>query len=320
MAGLQARTERNLDMNSNKQKLVLVTGATGIQGGAVADEALKQGFNVRILVRNKAKAQAQALIQKGAQAVVGDFDDPVSLDNALRDVDALFSVPISGVDTVETDRERKQAHALIHSAVKNNVKQIVHTSVAATSRYKEFPKWGTGYWFEKYWTDKWDVEEAVRSAGFETWTILKPAAMMGNFTEKVAAMYPEFKHGKIKTATFVDTSIDHIAMTDVAKFAVAAFADPEKFNKQNIELAEESISYGKIAEIISAVTGKSVKAVNLSYEDALEEGAHIFSVRGDEWNNTVGYNVDIDLLKTYGIKLTSFREFVEKNKNQFKID
>lgn len=304
-------------MNENSHKLVLVTGATGIQGGAVANEALKQGFKVRILVRNKAKAQE--LIKKGAVAVIGDFDDPDSLDNAMQNVDAVFSVPISGVDTVENDRERKQSSALIHSAVKNGVQQFVHTSVAATSRYKEFPKWGTGYWFEKYWTDKWDIEEAVRSAGFTEWTILKPAAMMENFTEKVKAMYPKFIQREIRTATFPDTHIDHIAMTDVAKFAVAAFADPEKFNHHSIELAAESLSYSEIAATISAVTGKTLKVVTLSPDEALAEGMHIYSVRGDEWNNTIGYNVDIDLLKNYGIKLTSFKEFAEKNKKKFEI-
>lgn len=52
-------------MNSNNQKLILVTGATGLQGGAVANEALKQGFNVRILVRDETSSKAQALVQKG---------------------------------------------------------------------------------------------------------------------------------------------------------------------------------------------------------------------------------------------------------------
>lgn len=307
-------------MNSNKQKLILVTGATGIQGSAVAEEALKQGFNVRILVRDKAKVKAQELIQKGAKAVVGDFDDPASLDNAMKDVDAVFSVPISGIDTVETDRERKQASALIHSAIKNGVKQFVHTSVAATSRYKEFPKWGTGYWFEKYWTDKWDIEEAVRSAGFAEWTILKPAAMMENFTEKAKFMYPLFEQGEIRTVVLPDTRIDHIAMTDVAKFAVAAFANPEKFSHKSIELAAESLTYNEIAATISAVTGKAFKIVILSSDDALAEGAHILSVRSEEWNNISGYDVDIDLLKTYGIKLTSFKEFAEENKDRFEID
>ncbi|AGA60072.1 putative nucleoside-diphosphate sugar epimerase (plasmid) [Thermobacillus composti KWC4] len=306
----------------NNQKLILVTGATGLQGGAVANEALKQGFKVRILVRDENSTKAQALIQKGAEAVVGNFDDPSSLENAMKNVDAVFSVPISGVDTNETDRERKQAFALIQSAKKVGVEQFVHTSVAATSRYKEFPEWGTGYWFEKYWTDKWDIEEAVRSAGFSYWTIVKPANIMENFiTEKyLSSMYPLLKQGEIKTVTFADTPIDHISVEDIASFVCAAFANPEKFNGHNIELAAESISYKKIAEIISEVTGKELKITTLSIEEALEQGIHPLFVKSEQWNNVVGYNVDIDLLKTYDIKLTSFKEFAEKNKDKFKIN
>ncbi|KRE70829.1 NmrA/HSCARG family protein [Paenibacillus sp. Soil750] len=305
----------------NNQKLILVTGATGLQGGAVANEALKQGFKVRILVRDKNSTKAQALIQKGAEPVVGNFDDTSSLENAMKNVDAVFSVPISGIDTNETDRERKQAFALIQCAIKSGVEQFVHTSVAATSRYKEFPDWGTGYWYEKYWTDKWDIEEAVRSAGFPTWTIVKPACIMENFTaEKSAFMYPDLQKGEIKTVTFADTPIDHIAIEDLASFVCAAFADPKKFNKHNIELAAESISYKEIAEIISEVTGKELKITTLSIEEALEQGIHPLAVRGEQWNNVVGYNVDIDLLKTYGIKLTSFKEWAKKYKDKFKIN
>ncbi|MGM0217038.1 NmrA/HSCARG family protein [Enterococcus sp. AZ126] len=307
-------------MKSNNQKLILVVGATGLQGGAVTNEALKQGFNVRVLVRDKNTSKVQDLIQKGAEAVVGDFDDSSSLENAMKNVDAVFSVPISGIDTIENDRERRQAYAVIQSAIKSGVKQFVHTSVAATSRYTEFPKWGTGYWFEKYWTDKWDIEEAVRSAGFSSWTILKPAMIMENFTEKVELMYPDLRQGKIKTVTFADTQIDYISVKDLAVFVCAAFENPEKFNEHNIELAAESLSYKDIAEIISKVTGKEIEVSTLSIEESKREGTHPFSILGQEWDNLVGYNVDINLLKTYNVKLTSFKEFAKANKNQFKID
>ncbi|WHZ05706.1 NmrA/HSCARG family protein [Neobacillus sp. YX16] len=307
-------------MHSNNQKLILVTGATGLQGGVVANEALKQGFKVRILVRDENSSKAQALIHKGAEAVVGNFDDPSSLENAMKNVDAVFSVPISGVDTIETDRERKQAFALIQSAIKSGVEQFVHTSVAATSRYTEFPEWGTGYWFEKYWTDKWDIEEAVRSSGFSSWTIVKPAFIMENFTEKAEFMFPHLTQGEIKSVVFADTRIDHIAAEDIASFVCAAFANPKKFNEHNIELAAESLSYNKIAEIISEVTGKEIKISTLSIEEAEEQGNHPLSIRGQQWDNVAGYNVDIDLLKTYNIKLTSFREFVEKHKDQIRIN
>lgn len=238
----------------------------------------------------------------------------------MQNVDAVFSVPISGIDAVETDRERKQAFALIQSALKSGVEQFVHTSVAATSRYTEFPKWGTGYWFEKYWTDKWDIEEAVRSAGFSSWTILKPAVVMDNFYNKAEFMYPDLQQREIKSVTFADKPVDYIAVEDIASFACAAFATPEKFNEHNIELAAESLSYDQIADILSEVTGKEINVSTLSSDEALQEGIHPLSVKGQEWDNVAGYHVDMDLLKTYDIKLTSFKEFAEKYKDQIKIE
>lgn len=237
----------------------------------------------------------------------------------MRDVDAVFSVPISGIDTIETDRERKQSNAVIQSALNNGVKQFVHTSVAATSRYTEFPEWGTGYWFEKYWTDKWDIEEAVRNAGFQKWTILKPAQIMNNFTDQVELMYPDLKHGKITSVTYADTRIDHVAVEDIAAFAAAAFENPEAFNEQSIELAGDSVSFNEIARIFKEVLGKEIKVTTMSIEESIAQGNHQMMARSQQWDNVAGYKVDIDLLKQYNIKLTSFKEFVKNHQEDFII-
>lgn len=306
-------------MKTNNQKLVLVVGATGLQGGAVAHEVLHQGFKVRILVRDEKSPKAQALIQKETEAAVGNFDDIESLNNAMRDVDAVFSVPISGIDTVETDRERKQANAVIQSVLNNGVKQFVHTSVAATSRYTEFPKWGSGYWFEKYWTDKWDIEEAIRNAGFPSWAILKPAQIMNNFTTNADFMYPDLKNGEIKSVTYAETRIDHVVVEDIAAFATAAFANPEEFNEQNIELAGDSVSFNEVADIFKEVFGKDIKVTTMSIEESITQSNPQLMARSQQWDNVAGYKVDVDLLKQYNIKLTSFKEFVERHKNDFVI-
>ncbi|MFD9624849.1 NmrA family NAD(P)-binding protein [Peribacillus muralis] len=154
---------------NNKPNLILVTGATGLQGGAVAHELLKQGNRVRILVRNVNSAPAQALIQYGAEAVEGDFDDLVSLENAMQEVDAVFSM--TNPAAPGTDSERKQGFALIQAALKKGVKQFVHTSVARAGAHADFPGWESNYWPKSYWIDKWEVEEAIRTAGFSSWTI-----------------------------------------------------------------------------------------------------------------------------------------------------
>lgn len=104
---------------NNKQKVILVTGATGLQGGSVAREALKQGFQVRILVRDINSSKAQTLIQSGAEAVEGNFDDQSSLEKAMQNVDAVFSVTLPA--RPGTDSERQQGYALIQSALNSGV-------------------------------------------------------------------------------------------------------------------------------------------------------------------------------------------------------
>lgn len=102
----------------------------------------------------------------------------------------------------------------------------------------------------------------------------------------------------------------------LAAFAVAAFKDPDKFNKQSISLAAESLTMKELGAIIEEVTGEKISVESLSYEEAENQGIAHAMVVGHQWFNEVGYKVDIDALKKYNIKLTSFREWVELNKNQ----
>ena len=57
------------------KRIVLVTGATGQQGGATARRLLSKGWSVRGLTRNPDSGGAQALAKAGAQIVQGDLDD-----------------------------------------------------------------------------------------------------------------------------------------------------------------------------------------------------------------------------------------------------
>ena len=71
---------------------ILVTGATGGQGGSVARHLLTAGFQVRALTRNPDSDKAKALAEAGAQVVAGDLGDRASLDRALHDCDGAFGV------------------------------------------------------------------------------------------------------------------------------------------------------------------------------------------------------------------------------------
>src|SRR5258708_38823510 len=69
---------------------VLVVGATGKQGGAVAQHLLGAGMLVRALTRNPDKPAARTLADRGAEVVAGDLGDADSVRRALAGGSAVF--------------------------------------------------------------------------------------------------------------------------------------------------------------------------------------------------------------------------------------
>ena len=69
---------------------VLVTGATGQQGGAVARALLSKGHHVKALTRKPESDAARQLVSAGAEVVTGDLGDAASVLNAARGVEAMF--------------------------------------------------------------------------------------------------------------------------------------------------------------------------------------------------------------------------------------
>ena len=77
---------------TQSQNTIVVAGATGQQGGAVARQLLAEGWSVRGLTRDPASDRAKALSADGAQVVQRNLDDSPSLEAALRGVHGVFGV------------------------------------------------------------------------------------------------------------------------------------------------------------------------------------------------------------------------------------
>jgi uncharacterized protein YbjT (DUF2867 family) len=72
--------------------LILITSATGKQGGAVARELLAAGHRVRAMTRHPDGPHAKELASLGAEVVRGDLDDPASLPRALDGAWGTYAV------------------------------------------------------------------------------------------------------------------------------------------------------------------------------------------------------------------------------------
>lgn len=244
------------------------------------------------------------------------MSNPDSLDAALRGVSGVFSM--SPLDGSGNDSEKLYASTLVQAALKAGVRHFVHASVAGIERP---PHSSAPNSLVHYWNDKWEIEEYVRNAGFRLWTILRPTWVMENLAEPASRfMFPQLKKGEIITALKAGTRLDMIAADDIGAFARTAFERPIQFNGKTIELAGDSITMGEVAAALSKVSGKKVVSSSLSSAEAKARGMHPSVVNSQDYRNEVGFQVDIEALKLYGIPLTTFEKWANKNRAKIVIN
>ena len=153
----------------NNAQSVLVFGATGQQGGSVARALLHRGWRVRALVRDPFSAGAAALAARGAELVVGTFEDRAAMRSAMAGVDGVFSVqPSSPGGTVTDEQEVGYGITIADLAVECGVKHLVYSSGSATG---ETP---TGV---AHYDTKAEIERHIRRLPLAA-TIVRPATFM----------------------------------------------------------------------------------------------------------------------------------------------
>ncbi|MBS9376433.1 NmrA/HSCARG family protein [Rhodococcus sp. B50] len=298
---------------------VLVTGATGAQGGAVVDALLAAGRPVRALVRDPESDAALALAQRGVRLHRGRFDDRDSLRAAVAGAEAVFSMQMPP-HPKDPDQERRAAEHLVNAAVEAGVRTLVHTSVARADEHETFVGWDENRWWPPYWTGKAAANDLVRSSSLPHWVILKPAFMMDNFAPpKVAAMFPRLGDGEITTAMDADVRLDLIAASDIGRVAAAVFADPARFDRSEIPLAGEALTMAEVAAVLSETTGRTVRASHLSPADAVSAGTHSGVVQNQEWLTVEGYRVDPAIAARWGFELQTFAEWAAEHRSRLVV-
>jgi len=304
-------------MEPNKARLILVIGGTGTQGGNVARELLKHGHRVRILTRDPESAAAQAIAAKGAELIQGDLADAASLEPAMDNVSAIFSVQYA--DPYDQTVEPRNAANMVEAARKAGIEQVVHTSVAGSN---VFPRWDKYKYLTQTWENKYDIEELIRNGSFQAWTILHPCWFMENFVEPNSAiMAPELKNGVLFGTLKGDTPLKLNSGEDTAKFARAAFENPQKFHGKDINVASDELSMTEIAQTLSRVLDKKVVFETVGDEETRKRGMLEGTVYFMEWLEEVpGYGFDIQETREYGVELKSFAEWVEENRLRFEIN
>ncbi|MFD7445039.1 NmrA/HSCARG family protein [Streptomyces sp. NPDC059909] len=225
-------------------KTILVTGATGQQGGATARHLLADGWRVRALVRNPAGSAAQELARIGAELVRGDMDDRRSLDVAVRGAYGVFSVQPALIPPDFAENELQRGLNVAEAAHEAGVEHLVYASVGSADRDTGIP----------HWEIKWQVEQRIRALGIPS-TILRPVMFMENHADPTYGLTGE--HALIPTIPSGAT-VQLIALSDIGAFAALAFGDPEQYLGKAIELAGDELTSDQILSAIARATGRTL--------------------------------------------------------------
>jgi uncharacterized protein YbjT (DUF2867 family) len=260
---------------------VLVSGATGQQGGALARILLKKGHSVRAFVRRPASPEARELERLGAELAEGNFEEPSTIEDAAKGMDAVFVVatPFEAGTEVET----RHGIAAADAARAAGVSHLVYSSVAGANQDTNIP----------HFDSKRKVEEYIEGLGVP-YTIVAPVYFMDNLLAPWTL--PQLKEGRFPMALPPSRPLQQIALSDIAAFTGVVLGNREEFVDQRVDIASDELSGREVAEILTRVTGHEVHYVELPLEQVRqamgEDGARMF-----EWFDQVGYSADIEGLR-----------------------
>lgn len=270
---------------------VLVTGATGSQGGAVARELLDAGWQVRGLTRDVTRDAARELELLGADMVEGDLDDRDSLDRAVEGCYGVFSVQQFWEHGIEG--EIRQGRNLADAATAAGVQHYVQSSVGGAERDTGIP----------HFDSKWEIEQHLEGLDLPV-TVLRPVFFMNNFE----GMRDSIREGTLSMPLPPDAPLQMIAVRDIGRYTGVVLENPAEFVGAAMELAGDELPMDQVAETFSQALGREVR-----YEPVPLDAVDSDETRGMfEWFVEEGYQADIASLRSTIPDLLDLRTWIEE--------
>jgi uncharacterized protein YbjT (DUF2867 family) len=276
-------------------RIILITGVTGKQGGAVARALQGTGFHLRGLTRKPDSQGAAALARNGIDIVKGDLDDEATLRPALAGAWGVFGVQNAGEAGVE--REETQGKRLAMLAREAGVEHFVYTSVGSANKQTGVP----------HFDNKRRIEETVRGLRFPSHVILRPVFFMENLPAPFS-----LQGSTLAWALGPDTKLQMIGVDDIGWFGARAFTDAAALNRREIDLAGDVRTMSEAAEILKEALGQPIEFVQTPIEQVRQYSKEMALML--EWFERVGYSADIaGLEREFGRPLTKLPAWARRH-------
>jgi uncharacterized protein YbjT (DUF2867 family) len=262
------------------KRRVLVTGATGQQGGAVARALLSRGHRVKALTRKPDSDAARRLASAGADVVAGDLGDAVSVLEAAGGVDTMFLMGNSY--EAGTEEETRQGVIAADAAKAAGVGHLIYSSVADANKKTGIP----------HFESKYLVEKHVTGLGIPH-TISAPVAFMENTVAPWSI--GGLRQGTHAFAMPPKRVLQLVALVDIGAFVAALAERREKVFGKRFDIAGDELSGEEQVKILSQAIGRPITYQEIPIAAARqqsEDAALMF-----EWFDRTGYDADIAALR-----------------------
>ena len=284
-------------MQQNKK--ILVLGATGKQGGAVARHLLAKGFtNVHAFVRTAESPKTRLLTEQGITLELGDLDDLVQLEATMQDAYGVFAV--LPLDQLGPEVEIRRGKSVAVAAKSAKVQHFIYSSAAGADRSE-----GVADFSAKY-----VVEEHIRALGLPA-SIVRPAALMENV---LTFEHPRLVDGVavFRVAIHPETRRQMVAVDDIGMIVADLFARPDHSLGQTLEIAGDELTGLQMAEIYTKVTGHPAR-----YEEQPIEEVQAFNpdfAKMLAWQNDHSFGADLAHLRAVYPELTTFEAWLTQHR------
>lgn len=258
---------------------ILVTGATGQQGGTLARVLLDHGHTVRALTRNGDSQAATQLKKLGADIFEGNFDDSDSLKRAIDGSDAVYVVSTPFEDGI--DAETRQGIAAVDAVNAVGVNHLVYSSVSDADRKTGIP----------HFDSKFKVEQHIQSLNLP-YTIVAPVYFFENMFAPF--MLPGLQQGTLALGLPHDRKLQSIAVANIGNFLSLVFEKRDEFIGRRVNIASDELTGEEYAAALSRTSGKSIAYFQIPIEQVREQNEDFALMY--EWFDRVGYTVDISSL------------------------
>ncbi|MCJ1360160.1 MAG: hypothetical protein MMC33_010163 [Icmadophila ericetorum] len=266
----------------SSQRTILITGATGEQGGVVLNALLdmqpKESFCIVAVTRSRNSNSAQSLVENpNISLVEGDLDNPDALFQSTGPVWGVFSVQVN------SNAEETQGKALVDAAIANGVSHFVYASgdrggpVQSPQDPTTVPNFIAKYKIEKHL----EKQAAVSPQGM-TYTVLRPVTFFEN-----------------QTVDMHDKKLQMVSTKDIVFFGAYAFLHPNSELCRNgaISIAGDELNHAEAAAIFKEAIGTSMPMAPCPVGSALKFFVNDTIGAMFKWFEGVGYGADVEMCR-----------------------